>query len=370
MSPEWDLVLLTSMLGAQHAGDVDRAERILRGDLDFDRLAALATRHRTAPALAVLIEERGLTGVVPAGFAATVAEALRRCRHRAELLTAEAERVSRLFSDAGVVAAFTKGVIAQTTHYRDLGIRPFGDIDVLVSPAAAEHVRDALLSAGYRWATTYDEATNSLVPLARERQMLYKLNPDHHPHYHRLSGEADLPAYTVDVSFSLTWFTSEWQVPAEEVLHEIDWVPVGGRRLPTLPPAYFLLYTTFHLFRDAWFEWNVREDDLKLSQFADIARQWLVLSPADRAAAAELIAKFGLGAPVGWVTHHLDDLYGTDATAELGLTSAGDDRWLHSARAVDGTFLVWSGDMRDRLLAGAPPNLAAAPPPPVAPWQG
>jgi len=357
----WRLLEAVSVLDPGDDQAVADACGLIRPGLDVDRLVALAKNHHLLPALGEFLVREDRIGMLPAAMANHLIHSWQWNRHRSRLLVAEADRVREALTAQDVPVAFTKGVVVQSTLYGGRGIRYFGDIDLMIRPADQERVREVLLGLGFPWAKRFDIRTERLVDRSRRRLALYRLNPDHLPHFSRLTGDGALPVLTVDVAFHLSWFRSRWQVPIEQALAETPAVPVGQDvRLPTLTWPYTFLFMVFHLFREAWYAQSAAEYDVRLTQFADLVRLWRTAAAADIAAIRALITKYDLGDAMCWVGHHTDALFGTEIVAGLGLESHAGQEWLCSAGGPDHRPLGWAGDMRSRLAGTAPPRFEPA----------
>jgi len=133
------------------------------GDLDGDRLSAIAHRHQVIP---------------------LVVEALKRCklpippmlavRHDplAPLRSArEAIRLHTLLIADGIEPVFLKGSTLAVLAYGAIDRRQFGDIDLLVRPTDARRAAMVLEKAGYRTpgeACDLAERVASTMPLAKD----------------------------------------------------------------------------------------------------------------------------------------------------------------------------------------------------------
>jgi hypothetical protein len=137
-------------------------------------------------------------------------------------------------------------------------------------------------------------------------------------------------------------------------------VPTGGdtAHLPSLTGPYNFFFTAMHLFREAWFSRNIESESIRLGQFADLWRLWHRLDAATVRSLAALIDRHDVAPPVAWVCHHTDEIFGSRIVAGLGLESYCDRSWLHSASALNGSYLAWHGDMRERVRTGKPPVLS------------
>lgn len=62
----------------------------------------------------------------------------------------EAELLSTMFEKASIEAIALQGICLVSALYKDLGLRPLGDIDLLVKPYCQDRLKECLLRAGYR----------------------------------------------------------------------------------------------------------------------------------------------------------------------------------------------------------------------------
>lgn len=334
-----------------------------------DGVLVRAARHGLVPALTDLLRGEDLVDRVPAGVRHLLLDSLRWNRHKVHVMLAEARTVAEACRAMGVRVAFTKGIVCQATLFDGRGTRVLADIDLMIRPEQQDLARHALLDLGYVMGKVYDERRECLVDRAREDLMLYRLYPDHLPHFLRVDHESGLACHKVDVAFSLTWYGSAWQVPMDDVLSTTAEVPVTADprdTLPTLEAGYGFLFLALHLFRECWFQRSIAENKLRLSQFADIWKHWQRFGRARVDEIRTLVYRFSLGPPVAWICHHTDLLYGSDLVTELGLTEFQVPDWLHSAAASDGSYLAWDGDMRARLRQERPVSLTPAAEPPFA----
>lgn len=185
--------------------------------------------------------------------------------------------------------------------------------------------------------------------------MIYRMNPDHLPHFRRLSGDALLPCYTIDVANGLTWTGSQWMVPVEVALENIDTIRLRDMDvpIPVMRVEFQFLFTILHLFREAWFTRSMESGlDVTLAKFGDVARLWIHCGPAImRAEFSALIRTLGIVRPVLWILEHLDRTFHMTTVASLGLAGMSDEEWLASARAPGGQAIKADGTMRQRLVA-------------------
>lgn len=85
----------------------------------------------------------------PAGFAAGVRAEVRATTHVALMHLALLDGVQRILTEAGIQAVPLKGIALGTTVHQDIGLRPTGDLDLLVDVAHLDHARALLTQMGY-----------------------------------------------------------------------------------------------------------------------------------------------------------------------------------------------------------------------------
>jgi len=347
-----------------HDSSSDEIESLLT-DVDWNQLTVIALTQRMLPRLADFVLVSGGMGLVPRQFRRILVEARQVNRGLGAAATAEADRVTSALTANGVPAVCTKGVVFQSSLYHGSGGRMFDDIDVMIHPENARRAAATMTELGYLSDLDYQHLTDSLVPRSRRDLAMYRLFPDHLPHFHLpLTGQVR-PFFVVDICFNITWYGAAWHVPMDEVLADVRrvgvTVPDGTVDLPALTEPYDFVFAVTHLFREAWFERTLNGN--RLSQFGDILRLWKQLDASGVAGLAALVERHAIAPPVAWVGHHVDTLFGSDIVAGLGLDDHRDEAWLHSACAENGSYLSWTGDMRERLRSAGPLSLVSAPEP-------
>ncbi|MEV8511981.1 nucleotidyltransferase family protein [Dactylosporangium sp. NPDC051484] len=362
-NPEWRLLELVSIADPGSAAFGEAVE-VAASVVDPDELLAQAARHALLPALADFLAEAGLLSLMPHQTQKAVLGALHWNRLKTTAFCAEAIRVTDGLAARGITVATTKGVASHALLYDDRGTRHFGDIDLMVLPEQRHEVAAALTELGYAGGKSFDNRTGELVDLPRSVTAMYRLYPDHLPHFLRLAPESAVPYHMVDIAFSLTWYGTAWQVPMDDALATIQRNPVGfgepGATVPALTTPYSFLFVVLHLFREGWFARVINEKDARLSQFADVWRFWNRLARAQAAEIIAIMASSGIAPAVAWVCHHVDQLYGSSMVSELELGAYCDPQWLCSASSPDGSLQSWHGQFRRRLRERGAPKLVPA----------
>lgn len=326
--------------------------------IDPGLLLAAAAHHKLLPALAGALQRSGYDAALSPRIASVLRQLRRATHYRTTLLTAEALRIDQALRAHDIPHVWTKGVVLQTALHQP-GTRVLNDIDVMVPHSLQERVHSAVATLGFVANHQYNLDTQRLDPIERRQEILYKLSPDHMPHYHRLSGDLMVPVLTLDVAHSITWHDAPWQVPLEYLLsHSAGSKQVDdGLALPRLRVAHSFLFVCLHLFREAWFERNAQQQDVTLSQFGEVIRFWRHLDEEQRSEVGHEIDAYALEEPIAWVLGNTDLLFGSTLAADLSLQSFATDDWLHSIRGIDGRIGQWSGSMVDRMHQLEKPRL-------------
>ena len=258
--------------------------------------------------------------------------------------------------DRGLTFACTKGIIFESALYGADGSRAMRDVDFMIRPEDRAAVVDLMTALGFR-PGRYNSDRRA-IELDRRTELLYRLNPDHLPHFSRLNDDLILPCIMVDFANSFTWTNSAWQIPMDRCLSELRHHPIPNREvtLPRLAPTFELLFTILHVFREAWLQQSEGAAlEVDLVRFADVLHcfnsQREEITHGDF---RSVVDEFGLKDPVLWVLEHLDRVLGTDVVRSLGWDGIVSGEWLASARAPGGRQLRWRGTMRQRLHDRAP----------------
>jgi Uncharacterised nucleotidyltransferase len=117
-------------------------------ELDWATLCQLAAAHRVAPLLHQAWEP--FADRLPPAVLSDLTMLRRQSRKQGLLGLRQRDEVLRTLSEADVTAIVLKGGAWARRWYTDISLRPFNDIDLLLSIHDMDHARDALFSAGYR----------------------------------------------------------------------------------------------------------------------------------------------------------------------------------------------------------------------------
>jgi hypothetical protein len=123
--------------------------KLVNLDLDWEYIVDMATRHRLRPLLYY-----NLNKICPDNVPEDVLVSLREFYHsnvrKNLMMTGELVKVMKLLEENGVNAVTYKGPVLAQMAYGNVGLREFGDLDILVGKSYALKAKDLMFSQGYK----------------------------------------------------------------------------------------------------------------------------------------------------------------------------------------------------------------------------
>jgi len=222
----------------QNERTVNRLRTLLDQTVDWPHLLQLAVQHRVIPLLYQSLQ-RAFPGLAPADVMQALQQQYMNIAQRNLLLTGALKKLIDFLDQQGICAIPYKGPTAALLVYRNLCLRQFGDIDMLVDPGDYGPIRELLLASGYRlhddfgWeCSLVDDSRGICVDLHR------KLTPEIFP---------------VRLDFA-------------SLVKRLEPLTIAGRDINVLGAEDMLLVLCVQLAKDGW-----GESALRLSKICDIA---------------------------------------------------------------------------------------------------
>jgi hypothetical protein len=237
--------------------------------VDWPRIIDGARRHGVAPLLYRNLRSTS-ADLVPADAMQELEDQCLATAQANMVLAGALRRIVTAFEWHQVPAISFKGPLLAAQVYRDLGLRRFSDLDILVPPRFLERARDALASIGYRAVKEYRGWQTSFV----DQQGMVCVD---------LHQRVSPPTFPVALD-------------AERFLGRLRLVPLAGQDVATLSREDLLLVLCVQVARDAWANKNRL---IKLTDVAEIVRElpapsWPALLHEVRAAKADRMLGFSL----------------------------------------------------------------------------
>jgi hypothetical protein len=206
----------------------ERVRLLLRSDLDWGYLTAMAHRHSVIPLLYYHVND-----VYPE---AVPSQVLSQLRHRNDentrqslFLTGELLKLMDLLEAQGVHAIPFKGPTLALCAYGDIGLRQFGDLDILVHKGDVFKVKELLASEGFK---PTPELTSAQEGALLRFDCAYNFGNDKNV------------LFDVHWNFAAPYFSFEFDV--DRLWERLEPITISGRQLPGLSPEDLLLALCLH----------------------------------------------------------------------------------------------------------------------------
>jgi hypothetical protein len=225
--PEHELLICV----ARRSLDVAQAERVrllLLSDLDWGYLTTMAHRHSVIPLLYY-----HLTAVCPEAIPSQVLSQLRRRNdenaRQSLVLTGELLKLMDLLKAHAIQAVPFKGPTLALRAYGDVGLRQFGDLDILVHKQDVLRVKELLIGEGFR---PTPELTSAQEAALLRFDCAYNFGNDQNV------------LFDVHWNFAAPYFSFEFDV--NRSWKRLEPITVNDRQLPGLSAEDLLLALCLH----------------------------------------------------------------------------------------------------------------------------
>ncbi|UNS95040.1 nucleotidyltransferase family protein [Streptomyces tubbatahanensis] len=336
--------------------DTARAEVLIRSGIDWDLLLAQATRHRVLPLVARNLRAGDLFMPSAYGYATmdVYLGAYAYHRHRNEALREEFTAVSETLDRAGLPFAIRKGLLLATRYYRDLGVRPMMDIDLLVERESGAAVVDTLATLGYSVGKVSGNG-RVIEPLPRNEELFWRLHTNVLPPLFRLTGDPAVRIYNVDLSRELSLPGAGMRIPTGEILSRARPVSIGAVDVLAGCPEDLVLDLCAHTFKESTtLRYLHRLKHQRLIQYCDLRE--VLRAERDALCWNTLVQRardYQAAPAVYFALSHLESMWpGTIPAAALAQLGDGlDATFLDRFGALDlAEPMTWDTDFRTRMF--------------------
>jgi hypothetical protein len=295
--------------GSIHDGSPGAIEPLSRDCLDWTFFLDQASRHRMMGACWLLLSRVHAAGTyVPhtelygTCYKATV--------HRNRLTYREIRRILPALRSAGVDVVLRKGAVLVEQVYRDTGLRPMKDVDVLVRPGHEKPFMDTMRQLGYQ-AGQPSEDGSTIIPNSRRTELAWRLQSASFPSLHLLTGDTLRPMVTVDPCRALFLPKSGYSIAPEELFEAAVTVSTEALgELPVLAPHHLVLDLCAHLYKESTtLRYMHRGKYQRLTQYVDIIGYFVSTAPFDWDGLLSECARHGVWAPVYFALANARSLY-------------------------------------------------------------
>ena len=222
----------------------ERIETLLRRDVDWDVLIAMAFEHRVLPLLYHTIRRTG--AAIPDPAMQRLRSAVQANVKRTLFLAGELTRVMDDFRDRAIPSIPYKGPVLASSVYGDVSLRQFGDLDIIVPVTEITRARTLLISRGYR--PEKDIRDEDLPALIESDKDLVFFRDDRQ--------------ITLEMHWGVTSDRDPIRIRPDSLWRDLETCSFGGRIVQVLAREDLLLILSIHGAKHCW---------ARLSWLCDIA---------------------------------------------------------------------------------------------------
>jgi hypothetical protein len=262
--------------------------------LDWPLLLDTASRHYVLPLVAsnLLSRECWPYEAGPLPHRQMLSFVYEGNRHRNTFLAAELQSIVKDFDNRGLWCCLRKGPVLIADVYRDPGVRPMMDIDLLADRADLPAVADVLGKRGYvigkRAFGRGQIAQGSL-----DNYLYWREDANTEIPFRRQTNNRFAPVVAVDVCTDLFIPSVRHALPAGDLRLHTALTRVGDADVTVLDREAFLLDMCLHVAKEAAAtSYRRRELDLRLMKICDIA-EYITCYSVDWPRLLELCCRYG-----------------------------------------------------------------------------
>ncbi|HVB81603.1 MAG TPA: nucleotidyltransferase family protein [Candidatus Binataceae bacterium] len=257
--PDRERALLLLCCGPNQSGEQRaRISALLAGELEWPRFQAIAAKNSVVPLVAARLLANGREQL-PASIVRQYALVAESTAMRSDYLVASLFEILDTFKRAGIPALTIKGLIIAATAYRNLSLRAFGDLDLVVHRDDLPRAAEALAQIGFRSSCWLSAAfasrffPDTAIDFSRDRVVLdlhWSLGADYFPFAPR----------------------------DDEVWRRAIEIDLGGRPVTTMNRDDAILFHAYHAAKHGW---------LRLQQICDLVYLFALAPPSWEALLAD-----------------------------------------------------------------------------------
>jgi Uncharacterised nucleotidyltransferase len=177
MNPETNLVVLCARMFLSDS-ELSSLRSALTAPLNWALLEQSAQSNAMMPLVAYVLTQHG-TGLIPQGTLKKLQERLLRTAQKNLAWLPEWLRVLDALADSRIPVISFKGPVLALMAYRNLALREFADLDLLVRPRDVVRARDVLVHNGYVLNSIAPDDTDAALNRFADRQISFAKNDNH-----------------------------------------------------------------------------------------------------------------------------------------------------------------------------------------------
>ncbi|MBD2576668.1 nucleotidyltransferase family protein [Oscillatoria sp. FACHB-1406] len=234
MPPELELLLCCARTQLTPACKA-QIRQLVESKLDWQYLLATAQWHSLTPLLYWQLKTT-CPQTVPAEIIEQLSVEFANTLQQNLFLTSQLIKILKKFQERNIIAVPFKGSVLAATLYKNIALRRFHDIDLLIDRKDFFSAREILEAAGYR-----------TKPSLEHRQQQLRLSTNY---------EQDFFNEKLQVSIDLHWGISppffSFNLSLAELLQTDRFLIIAGHRVPVLSPENSLLVLCINGTKEGW----------------------------------------------------------------------------------------------------------------------
>lgn len=318
--PEAELLLLLARQDVND-GQLARAAEIVEQEssvVDWARFIDLAVQHRVASLVgwhSRQLVESGPNRDVASSAIALLHDAYLAGISRSGPIKSELARI--LGACAGLRVAVRKGGHLAFHVYREPGLRPMADFDLLVTRETALSVSASLKDLGYGEGQLTNDG--QIRPFTRRQRVFWRLHGSDLPKLSRRADDPFVRSFTVDINVELALPGKGPQVPVGEFLDRAVQGMVGDSPCLLLAPEDTVIDLCLHLYKNSTvLRFMMLGKHHRLLKYVDIA-EFLGQAPTEFSWETLMarVEALRLAEPMYFALAHLEMLFPTSVPHEV-----------------------------------------------------
>jgi hypothetical protein len=214
----------------------ERIRTLVSGKIDWSYVTELAEQHRVMPLLCKSLNEVCPT-LVPDDVLNNLREYTKANARYNLYRTRELIILLTLFEASGIPALPFKGPVLSVMVYNNLGLRDYGDLDILVRQQDVLRAHRLLTERGYKLVTPSVQSHKEPHLSRRNKDLIFD----------SIDG-----AVRVELHWRLTGSHFDFPLDLDSLWESLEAVTLAGSTMRTLAPEDLLLYLCMHGSRHGW----------------------------------------------------------------------------------------------------------------------
>jgi hypothetical protein len=198
---------------------------------DWSRFGYMALVEGVAPLIHWTFKHEDISGIdIPTSVKAQLMAAYYNTTAQNQLMFQELEKILEALKEADIPVIVLKGAALATTVYPEIGLRPMGDLDLLIRRADIKRANNLINEINY---------------LEVKTELTHGINDIFDHHYHLRGGPKN--KYALELHWSLIAGDQDWRTPPIDWFWDSSLNWQDQENVHTLSPEGSILFSSAHL---------------------------------------------------------------------------------------------------------------------------